>query len=352
MCNDDRHSQGMAPMTERIGRARPYLIIAPILAAVLLGVAIVVAVGGPGAFDAASTPTPALTSVPSLATGAPVSASPSAVTDVSLPCALMPAPSAERDGVLVYFDCGGPPNHPRPVVRSVGDAVATDERLRLALGALLDGPRAEERALGYSGFLPSGSAHALNGVAMMDATAIIDFSTALTTGALNASSNRFVVFETLGATIRQFADVESVEFRIDGECAAFASYFESTCTFVRARSGLVGDWLLIGGTTGSQRVVMSGAEPITIEIDRSSLRGRGPCNIFGAPLDVDGTDIEVGSIEASEALCADDVMAREGAYLGAIGRATTARLEEGLLILTGPQVELRYAELNAVLPGE
>lgn len=46
-------------MPEPIGRARPYLIIAPILALVLLAVAIFVAIGGPAALDATPTVAPA-----------------------------------------------------------------------------------------------------------------------------------------------------------------------------------------------------------------------------------------------------------------------------------------------------
>ena len=46
-------------MPEPVGRARPYLIIAPILAFVLLAVAIFVAIGGPAAFHTTPTVAPA-----------------------------------------------------------------------------------------------------------------------------------------------------------------------------------------------------------------------------------------------------------------------------------------------------
>lgn len=329
------------------------LIIAPILAFILLAIAIIVAIGGPGAFDASPSPAAAAaTTSPSQTLTTRPTVSPSAEPDAELPCASLPAPLAGPDELLVYFDCGGPPHPPRPVVRGVGDLTAVDDRLRLALGALLDGPSAEERALGYSGFLPDGSGDAIKGVETNDATAVIDFSTALTVGALNSSHNRFIVFETLGATIRQFNEIDAVEFRIDGSCDAFASYFESTCTFVRARDGILGDWLLIGGFITGERVTMNAAEPITVVIETDSLHGQAPCNVFGAPLHLDGSDISVGSIEASEAPCADEVMAKEAAYLLAISRATTARRDEDQLVLTGPDVELRYAELSAVLPGD
>ena len=49
--------------------------------------------------------------------------------------------------------------------------------------------------------------------------------------------------------------------------------------------------------------------------------------------------------------CADDVMAREAAYMGAISRVTTVRVDAGQLVLTGPDIDLRYAELSGVLPG-
>lgn len=73
-------------MPERVGRARPYLIIAPILAFVLLAVAIVVAIGGPGAFEATPTASPTGTTSPSPTLSIRDSGSPSAEPASALMC--------------------------------------------------------------------------------------------------------------------------------------------------------------------------------------------------------------------------------------------------------------------------
>lgn len=319
------------PVPERAGRARPFVVVAPILAIVLLVVAIVIAVGGPAPFEPNPTVRPSATAIPASMSDLP---SPSMALAAPLGCATMAPPSPDADEVLVYFDCGGPPNDPRPVLRSVEAGSPTAARLRTAIGALLDGPTSAERALGYAGFLAAGSREALLAVEVVDRSAVIDFSDALTRGALSASHNRFIVFGTLGATIRQFEEIESVELRIKGSCEAFGAFFESACTLVRGRTGISGDWLLVTAVVDGVRIETSAAGPVTIVIEADALRGQAQCNVFGAPLQVNGQRVELGAIEASEVECPANIMAAEASYLRALERVTTARADGGQLLLT------------------
>ena len=331
-------------MQERVGRARPFIILAPVAAFLLMLVALVVATSNSGR-------SPAATATPSTAAVGSISSSRSVAATPRLGCTADPMLEPTASAVRVFFDCGGPPQPPRPVTREVPPAASVEERLRLALAALFDGPTNAERARGFAGFLPAGSDEALLGVELRDGAAVIDVSDALTRDALNASHNRFVVFETMGSTIRQFGEIESVEFRVEGSCQAFGAYFESACTFVREREGVLGDWLLVHATVGGDRITTSGVSPLTIVIEPEVLRGQAQCNVFGAPIQVHGESLTLGPIEASEVGCSGDAATAEAAYLRALARVVGARVAAGQLQLTGPGVELRYAELSPVLPG-
>ena len=163
-------------------------------------------------------------------TGQP-SPSPSLPTDegTSASCDEVPAPEPGVDEVLTYFMCEPPPAEPRAVIREAGSSSEPDEELRIAIEALLAGPTGAERERGYSTVFPPNS-ELLAGVEWQeDGLAIIDFDEAVTEGALNASHNRFVLFRTLEETAFQFDAVTAIEYRLEGSCADFATYFETMC---------------------------------------------------------------------------------------------------------------------------
>ena len=201
------------------------LIIGLVGAFLLMGIAIFVAVGTPQ-----RRPVPAASSS-AQAVAASEAPAQDQSTASSLACADQGDPVPSSDQVMVFFTCEGPPADPRPVFRIDPGVSSVGAQLHFALEQLLAGPTPEERDLGYSSVLPSGSEGLLIGVDVNeDGLAMVDFTNALQRlGPLNSSHSRFLFFGTVGETIFQFRDVQAVEFRIEGSCDQFARYFETFC---------------------------------------------------------------------------------------------------------------------------
>lgn len=190
-----------------IGRAGPWLVVGLVGALVLMAVSVFVAISW-----RPSAPTP----VPS--------------EDVARCDDVEPPPGADDERVFVYLMCEPPPADPRPVVREAPGVAQGADSVRFALQQLLAGPTQAEREAGISTVFPAGSEALLIGVELHDGLAVIDFADALRdAGPLNASTPRFMVFATLGATIFQFEEIDAIEYRIEGSCLEFARHFETTC---------------------------------------------------------------------------------------------------------------------------
>lgn len=217
MCNDS---------AVNVGKARVPLIVGLVGAFVLMGIAIIVAVGTPQRRPAA-TATPSSSAV----VAASEESAPEPSTSSALACADQGDPIPTSDQVMVFFTCEPPPADPRPVFRIDPGVDSIEARLHFALEQLLAGPTPEERDLGYSSVFPAASQELLIGVDVGDdGLATVDFANGLeAVGALNSSHNRFLLFGTVGETIFNFAEVEAIEFRIEGSCDQFATYFETIC---------------------------------------------------------------------------------------------------------------------------
>jgi spore germination protein GerM len=209
-----------------VGKARVPLIIGLVGAFVLMGVAIFVAMG-------TSQRRPVATATPSATAAVAASDEPASdpSTTSTLACADQGDPVPTSDQVMVFFTCEPPPADPRPVFRIDPGVDSIEARLHFAIEQLLAGPTPDERDLGYSSVFPLGSEQLLIGVDVgEDGLATLDFADALqTVGPLNSSHNRFLFFGTIGETIFQFDEVQSIEFRIEGSCDQFARYFETVC---------------------------------------------------------------------------------------------------------------------------
>ncbi|MDR5682878.1 MAG: GerMN domain-containing protein [Armatimonadota bacterium] len=82
-----------------------------------------------------------------------------------------------------------------------------------AIGALLAGPTAEERALGYASEIPSGTR--LRGVRIQGQTAYLDFSEELATG--GGSASMLSRLYQIVYTATHFRGVEEVRILIEGQ---------------------------------------------------------------------------------------------------------------------------------------
>jgi heat shock protein HslJ len=123
-----------------------------------------------------------------------------------------------------------------------------------------------------------------------------------------------------------------------------------------ASDSLDGQWLLQAGSSQGQPVPIVAGSKITLDIEGSRVGGTAACNSYGGNIQIDGSSIVISELFQTEMACVDDrVMASESAYLAALARVSSAVRNGASLVLSGPQVELRFALVppvaNASLTG-
>jgi heat shock protein HslJ len=111
---------------------------------------------------------------------------------------------------------------------------------------------------------------------------------------------------------------------------------------------LDGEWQLQAGTSQGQPLPIVPGTRISLRVKGLEIGGSGACNIYGGTLQVDGTTIRITALSMTEMACRDDIMASEAAYLAVLPTVTGATRTGRALILTGPQVELRFANVPPV----
>jgi hypothetical protein len=126
--------------------------------------------------------------------------------------------------VKAYFTCGE--TLLVPAYRLVPRSSAT---LRASLEALLAGPSADERRASLASWFSADTARMLRSVTMDDDHhAVVDFDARLPDVIPNASSSAgsTQLLSQLDATVFQFRSVESVEYRLGGDCEAFSEWLQ------------------------------------------------------------------------------------------------------------------------------
>jgi Sporulation and spore germination len=134
--------------------------------------------------------------------------------------------AAARGAVVeVWFSRG---EEPVAVERRV--AVADPEA---ALSALVAGPRAEERAAGIGSWFSDSTARSLAGTELRDGFLVVDFrGLARVIPGAGSSAGSSQLLTSLDSTVFQFPVVDSVEYRLDGSCAAFWEWLQRGCMVV------------------------------------------------------------------------------------------------------------------------
>lgn len=102
-------------------------------------------------------------------------------------------------------------------------------------------------------------------------------------------------------------------------------------------------WLLTGGTDADGDLVPIDGSPVTLVVDGDRVAGRAACNHYFGPLAVDGDRWTVGVIGQTMMACAEDAMRLETRFLRALQAVDRAAGDAQTLVLTGPDVELRFA---------
>lgn len=150
----------------------------------------------------------------------------------------LPPPGPGEREITVLFRCAAdtdPAGTPTAVVRRVPDDA---DPIRATLEALLGGPTGEERAAGLQSFFSEETAGALESIVVEDGLAVVDFTDAiLVTNASTSTGSEFFLAE-LNANLVQFAEIERIEYRVNGRCEAFWGWLQRECR-VATREGLV-----------------------------------------------------------------------------------------------------------------
>jgi len=107
-----------------------------------------------------------------------------------------------------------------------------------------------------------------------------------------------------------------------------------------------GAWELVAGRIGAGVVPVVADYPITIIVDASRISGTAGCNGYGADLAARGGSIAVGELTLTAVLCdIPGVMEAESAYVGALQRISALGMDGEVLVLSGPDTELRFERL-------
>lgn len=108
-----------------------------------------------------------------------------------------------------------------------------------------------------------------------------------------------------------------------------------------------GSWQLVAGHVGDTDVPIVEDHPITLTIEGSTIGGTSACNSYGARLEVEGGRLRIGELSMTAMGCEEPIMAAEVAYTGALGRVNEITMDGDVLVLRGPNVELRFEALPA-----
>ncbi|MHB9145081.1 MAG: GerMN domain-containing protein [Symbiobacteriia bacterium] len=138
-----------------------------------------------------------------------------------------PGPSEPTIAIKVFFTKYASPTAPSefvPVTRQVPRSKAT---IRGALEELLKGPTAEEKAAGLTSWFSEKTAGMVRGVSLKDGRAVVDFEdiSKVIPNASTSEGSRTLLGE-LGSTVAQFSNVREIEYRINGDNAAFMGWLQ------------------------------------------------------------------------------------------------------------------------------
>ena len=108
-------------------------------------------------------------------------------------------------------------------------------------------------------------------------------------------------------------------------------------------------WIVTGYNNGKGGVVSIAAETsLTLEFDESgSAAGSAGCNNYRADYTVDGNSVAFGLPIATRRVCPEEVMAQETAFLEALPRGTTFRIEANRLEIRDDGGALQLAARRA-----
>ena len=113
-------------------------------------------------------------------------------------------------------------------------------------------------------------------------------------------------------------------------------------------TSLDGEWLLQSGTNQGVALPIVAGSRVTLKFAGAQAGGSAACNTYGGTIRVNGSAVTITALSMTEMACQENLMALEAAYLAALPGTTTAARSGNSLLLTGPQVELRFTLIPPV----
>ncbi|NNF87387.1 MAG: PASTA domain-containing protein [Acidimicrobiia bacterium] len=151
------------------------------------------------------------------------------------------APGPGQVTISVFYECGNDGFYPTAgigVPRIVPEQDEAVDRIEWTLRSLLAGPTADEEDVGFASFFGEATAGALNGVTLTSGALVVDFNEAIYVNNASTSTGGLFFGAELDRNVFSHPEVETVEFRVDGDCEAWSAFFQSDGCWVTSRS----DW--------------------------------------------------------------------------------------------------------------
>jgi len=151
------------------------------------------------------------------------------------------APGPGQVIISVFYECGNDGTYPTAgigVPRIVPEQDEPVDRVDWTLQSLLAGPTADEEAVGVTSFFDDTTAGALNSVTLTNGALVVDFNEAIYVNNASTSTGGLFFGAELDRNVFSHPEVETVEFRVDGDCEAWSAFFQSDGCWVTSRS----DW--------------------------------------------------------------------------------------------------------------
>jgi heat shock protein HslJ len=106
-----------------------------------------------------------------------------------------------------------------------------------------------------------------------------------------------------------------------------------------------GSWELTSGRVDGVEIPIVEEHPITLTIEGAEIGGTAACNSYGGRLTVTDGRLEIRDLGMTAMACEEPMMAAESAYTAALAAVESIGGEHGELVLSGPNVELRFSAL-------
>ena len=104
-----------------------------------------------------------------------------------------------------------------------------------------------------------------------------------------------------------------------------------------------GSWQLRSGSLNGRAVPRLDDHPITLTISGSEIGGAAACNQYGGRFEMRGGRLTIQDLALTAMGCEEPVASAEAVYTAALGSVEALARDGDELVLSGPNVELRFA---------